>query len=182
MKIIHEDKPFKFVRFELQDFKKYYDKINNDFAFIFASSSIGDPDSNRQEALEKMGDFMTDALYDDMGCFVYFVYDDNNLPISVVVYTENNHHYHLEIISTNEEYKCNGYASELCLKSFEDLANNFDVELVTATVSKENYPSLCLQESLTRNEKIKFETFSDVHRIGYRYYIDGLVKTPKMSA
>ena len=180
MKIIYQDEPFKFIRFTQQDFDKYQKKIAEDFANIFTTSKIGNPESNRQDALDQINKFMVDAAYDEMNCFLYFIYDDNNLPISVVMYTEADQHYHLEIVATREDYKCNGYASQLCLQSFKDLANNFGVDIITSTVNKENYPSLYLQESLINNKKIQFETFEDEDRIGFKYYIDELVDSPKM--
>lgn len=180
MKIIAKNDICKFARYTQDDIADKREKIASDFANIFMTSKIGEPELNRQEAYDKINELMINAFYDDMDCFIYFAYDMNNLPISVAVFTENNHHFHLEMIATRESCKCLGYASSLCLEAFTDLANNYEIDTVTATVSKENYKSLYLQESLTRNEKIKFETVEDEDRIGFKYYIDGLVKSPAM--
>lgn len=180
MKIVSQNKLFKCVRYGKDDFMENQQKIAEDFANIFTTSPIGDPELNHEDAQERVSQLMLDFVYDDMRCFMYFIYENNALPVSVVVYSETNHHFHLEMIATREDYKSMGFASELCLKSFADLASDFDIDTITATVSKENYPSLYLQESLMRNENIKCDTYSDEDRIGFEYYVKNLVDAPQM--
>lgn len=180
MKIVSQNKLYKLVCFTQDDFMSAYNKITNDFANIFETSKRGNPKVNRMDAEDKIKDLISQICCDESKGFVYFVYDNNDLPISVVVYTESDSHLHLEIIATREDYKSMGFASNLCLASFSDLANNYNVSTITATVNEKNYQSNYLQESLMKNEKI--ESFIDYEddRIGYTYEIQGLVDTPQM--
>lgn len=180
MKVVSQNKMFKLVCFTQDDFLTYREKIAEDFSNIFATDKKGNPADNKQDAKEQIEDLMTGFYYDDCRGFIYFIYNNNDLPISVAVYSEDNYHLHLEIIATREGYKTMGFASNLCLQSFSDLANNYDVDTITATVNTKNYQSNYLQESLMRNENIDcFITNSD-DRIGYTYDIRGLVNAPQM--
>ncbi len=180
MKTVSQNKLYKLVSFSRNDFISDFDKIAHDFGNIFQTSKRGNPEVNRLDAEDKIKDLMLQIRCDETSGFVYFVYDNNDLPISVVVYTGSNKNLHLEIVATREDYKSMGFASNLCLKSFSDLANNYDIDEITATVNESNRRSIALQESIIRDDRIECFIDYEDDRIGYTYKIHGLVNAPTM--
>lgn len=180
MKIVSQNKLYKLVSFSQNDFNSAFNKIAHDFGNIFQTSKRGNPEVNRLDAEYKIKDLMWQILCEETNGFVYFVYDKNNLPISVAVYTGSNRNLHLEIVATREDYKSMGFASYLCLKSFSDLANNYDINKITATVNESNHRSIALQESIMKDDKIGCNIDYEYDRVGYTYTIHGLVNAPTM--
>lgn len=148
-------------RFDKDDFLCNNEKINNIMLAILSSHEAKDDNFNVQKAKDYVNELNLDIMTKDfLEVRLYVLWDKNeNVPLSFALFSqdETRDDWHLEYISTHNDYHGMGYAESLFLYAAKDIANT-EFPYISSVVNEDNYASLHLHEAISNYKGIK--TFS----------------------
>lgn len=157
MEQIFKKGSFQIIRIDKQDFMDRPQLSISNFSRVFSENENAVV-FNGQTSDELLSDF----FYDENDCYLYFLFIGNQ-PVSTALFSTINGNKHLEIVGTHSDYRTMGYAKMLLAYSFENLATEFDTQIITACVNENNYQSDSLHTSLAKLNGVKTTvgTFED---------------------
>lgn len=159
---------FQIVRVDKQDFLDKPQFSISNFSRVF-SQNENSIVFNGQTSDELLCDF----FYDEKDCYLYFLFIGNE-PVSTALFSTINGNKHLEIVGTHSDYRTMGYAKILLAYSFENLATEFDAQIVTACVNENNFQSESLHTSLAKLDGVKTTVGTFEDKKEYRFDISAL--------
>ena len=152
MKTIFNQSDVKIIKIEEDDFLREQEKVTEVFGQIFESYEDENDDFDEVQANKNVNDVLDDLFMNEGSCL--YILFKQNVPVSSVVYSKQDDHMHLELVTTNKNYRAMGFAKLLTMQSFEDLAND-EIQDVSLIVNDTNYRSHALQKSISGEDGIK---------------------------